>query len=174
MTRIALFELVATNEICIEAILALASYPSHSHAACCAIAIRDTPQSSDLAMSDPSLTTYLEEREKLVALARSFVRCKHTAEDIVQDSWLRWHGRGYPASDAKSIFRTIVANLSRDWWRRQQTQRAAYDALAMTPDWSPSAEEVSIARSDLLRVITILEKMDPRTRNAFAMSWRDG
>lgn len=120
------------------------------------------------------LATFVEERERLIALARSFVRDAAVAEDLVQDSWLRWHGRRYQEADAKSIFRTIVVNLARDWWRRRQTERAALDALAVIPEAVPTTERVVIARDDLARVVATLEQMPPRTRAAFEMSWLEG
>ncbi|MEM0944261.1 MAG: RNA polymerase sigma factor, partial [Pseudomonadota bacterium] len=96
------------------------------------------------------------------------------AEELVQDSWLRWHGRSYPEADAPSIFRTIVANLARDWWRRQRRERVGQQALALVAETAPGTERVVIARDDLARVVAALEKLPPRTRAAFRMSWHDG
>ncbi|MEM1384673.1 MAG: RNA polymerase sigma factor [Pseudomonadota bacterium] len=120
------------------------------------------------------LRAFVEDRENLVRLARSYVQSAAIAEELVQDSWLRWHGRRYPERDAQFIFRRIVANLARDWWRRQKTERAVVDALSLAQDTVPNAERVVIARQDLARVVEALENLPPRTQYAFELSWHDG
>ncbi|MEM1299345.1 MAG: RNA polymerase sigma factor [Pseudomonadota bacterium] len=121
-----------------------------------------------------ALSIFVEDREDQITLARSFVRNSAVAEELVQDSWLRWHGRGYKETDARSIFRTIVANLARDWWRRDKVERTVFDVLAMAPDAAPNTEHVVIVKDDLARVLAALRRMPTRTRAAFRMRWLDG
>ncbi|MEM1162220.1 MAG: hypothetical protein AAGJ28_14890 [Pseudomonadota bacterium] len=57
-----------------------------------------------------SLSTFLDEREDLLALARSVVGRVDVAEDLVQESWLRWDASDYPHDQAKPIFVRIIKN----------------------------------------------------------------
>ncbi|MEM9784340.1 MAG: RNA polymerase sigma factor [Pseudomonadota bacterium] len=120
------------------------------------------------------LDVFVTERESLIALARSFVRSTAVAEELVQDSWLRWQRSQYCSAKARPIFRTIVANLARDWWRRERRERAVLDSLAPHAESAIATDRVVIARSDLARVLATLEALPPRTRTAFRLSWQDG
>ncbi|MEM7508371.1 MAG: RNA polymerase sigma factor [Pseudomonadota bacterium] len=121
--------------------------------------------------ADIGLAIYIEERERLCMLARSVVGNTAIAEELVQDSWLRWSAHHYDASHARSILRRIVVNLARDWWRRQKAERFAFDALRDQREMAPTTERAVIARDDLARVIATLERMSERHRTAFELSW---
>lgn len=130
--------------------------------------MRQNPQSTS------GLSTFLEDRERLTRLAQSYVNSRAIAEELVQDAWLRWHARSYQDADARPIFRQIIVNLGRDWWRRSQTERAAVQVLAMEPDVAPSADTIVIAKEDLERVLVVLASLSPQTQAAFTMSWYEG
>ncbi|MEM0922185.1 MAG: sigma-70 family RNA polymerase sigma factor [Pseudomonadota bacterium] len=123
-------------------------------------------------MNDPeqrAVSVFLEERHNLIALACSVVRNEAVAEELVQDSWLRWQQRLYPAQSARPILRRIVANLAKDWYRRSRSERIALEAHAATLDHALDSERVFVAREDLARVVRALRRLPERTRIAFQL-----
>ena len=124
--------------------------------------------------SDIALSSFIAERDDLIALARSVVGHPDIAEDIVQDSWIRWSHKTYPSRDAVPIFRRIVANLAKDWYRRRRTEQRGMDAERLVQDEAPNAEHVYIARQELAQVIAILRELPDRTLCAFRMHRLEG
>ena len=125
-------------------------------------------------MADPVTTTFLRDREKLISIACSIVHDQAIAEDLVPDSWLRWERSSYPARDARTIFRVTVANLARDWRRRQ---RIEFEILKYHTEASKElrdAERVVVARQELRKIVAALEELPPRMVTAFRMRRIDG
>lgn len=124
--------------------------------------------------ADCGLQCFLKERDDLVALARSVVGHTDIAEDIVQDSWIRWSCKSYPARDAIPIFRRIVANLAKDWYRRRRTEQRGLATEGLLQDDALDAERVYMARQELALVVAILRELPDRTLIAFRMHRLDG
>ena len=124
--------------------------------------------------ADLVTATFVKEREKLIALACSIVDNQAIAEELVQDSWIRWVQRGYAAEKAQPIFRQIVANLARDWYRRNRTEREVLAEKGILQDEPPDSERIVIARQDLERVVRALQALPDRTVRAFRMHRIDG
>lgn len=126
----------------------------------------------------PQLNTatlvFMKEREKLIALACSIVDNQSIAEELVQESWVRWEGRGYPASDARAIFRRIVANLARDFYRRNRAERKVMAEQLLPADMTLDTERTLIARQELHCIVNVLQKLPKRTVSAFRMRTIDG
>lgn len=116
---------------------------------------------------DPSLASYLREREDLLAVARAAVGNVHVAEELVQDCWIRWTRRSYPAVDARPVLMRIVKNLAIDWHRRRRVEFAALEEQRLLQELQPDSERIIIARDRLHRVIKALENLPPRTLLAF-------
>ncbi|MEM6659307.1 MAG: sigma-70 family RNA polymerase sigma factor [Pseudomonadota bacterium] len=123
---------------------------------------------------EPALKTFLQERELLISVACSIVQSRAIAEELVQDSWLRWIERTYPDDKALPIFRRIVANLARDWYRRKRTETLVLSAQAHEPQYQLDTERVVIARQDLAIIVSALESLPSRNVAAFRMSRVDG
>ena len=124
--------------------------------------------------SDLALTTYMDDRERLIALACRVVESRAVAEEIVQESWLRWHGRRYSSEKARPIFRSIVFNLAKDWRRSRRAEFGALSELYVMYSNTQSAEAAVTARSELALVVRTLEKMPRRHVRAFRMRTLDG
>lgn len=118
---------------------------------------------------DDGLQTYLADRERLISLAVRIVHSRAVAEELVQESWLRWDRRSYPADKATPIFRRIVRNLAFDWLRRDNMEKSILDSIDLVYDDPRDAERVVIARQDIIRLIRALEELDPRVVKAFRM-----
>ncbi|MEM8793730.1 MAG: sigma-70 family RNA polymerase sigma factor [Pseudomonadota bacterium] len=125
-------------------------------------------------MTEKALQSFIEDREKLIAAACRIVESRAIAEELVQDSWLRWQQRDYPPHEAKPIFRSIVANLARDWLRRQRTETRFLKLHAALDEDRRDAERIVIARQDLARIVSALDQLPTRTVTAFRMSRVDG
>lgn len=125
-------------------------------------------------MADPALSTFLSDREKLIAIACRVVESRAVAEELVQDSWLRWNRKRYPAERALPIFRRIVSNLALDWARRRQSERQILADDPFGDLQSPSSEHVVIARDELAHVVTALGRLPKRTVTAFRLHFVDG
>ncbi|MEM8556177.1 MAG: sigma-70 family RNA polymerase sigma factor, partial [Pseudomonadota bacterium] len=124
--------------------------------------------------NDPALTTYIGQRDDLIALAHSIVGNAQTAEDVVQDSWLRWIGKSYPKDRAAPILRRIVANLAKDWHRSSKVEERAMREQALLHDPSLDSERIVMARQDLAEVVSILNELPERTLAAFRMHRLEG
>ncbi|MEM8796726.1 MAG: sigma-70 family RNA polymerase sigma factor [Pseudomonadota bacterium] len=125
-------------------------------------------------MADVALTTFLKEREALISVALRIVQTRAVAEELVQDSWLRWDNKNYPSDKALPIFNRIVSNLARDWWQSRQTEEQILTDLMLLEDSDFDSERILIARQELRRVVEALEKMPQNTIYAFQMRFVDG
>ncbi|MEM1162360.1 MAG: sigma-70 family RNA polymerase sigma factor [Pseudomonadota bacterium] len=118
-------------------------------------------------MSDPALTAFVKDRDDLIVVACSVVGNVHVAEDLVQDCWLRWSQREYPAHQARPILMRIVKNLAIDWHRRRRLEFGALEAHRLLQDAPPDAERVVNGRQRLAVVVRALQELPARTLFAF-------
>lgn len=126
-------------------------------------------------VTDQATATFIREREKLIAIACQVVESRAIAEELVQDSWLRWHEKDYPSAEALPVFRQIVVNLARDWTRRRRKEHSLLTELFFDTDSaSPCSERVLLARQDLKQVIALLSQLPRRSVTAFRMHLVDG
>ncbi|MEM7733002.1 MAG: sigma-70 family RNA polymerase sigma factor [Pseudomonadota bacterium] len=121
-----------------------------------------------------ALKTYVEERDSLIAIAARIVDSRAVAEELVQESWLRWDASTYPTDKAKPVFRSIVTNLARDWRRRRTREVSILENLVLTFDDPRDAERVLIARQEIRRLVSALEELDPRVVKAFRLHRVEG
>ncbi|MEM8576088.1 MAG: sigma-70 family RNA polymerase sigma factor [Pseudomonadota bacterium] len=125
-------------------------------------------------MADTALDQYLVKREQLVAMACRLVESRAIAEEIVQESWLRWQSQSYSEDSAKPILRRIVRNLALDCYRRQRLENQVLTFYASQQEEAPDSERVVGARQDLLRIVAVLQKLEPRAVTAFRLHRIDG
>ncbi|MEM8795432.1 MAG: sigma-70 family RNA polymerase sigma factor [Pseudomonadota bacterium] len=124
--------------------------------------------------SGGDLVAFMENRGELLSVARSVVNDPTLAEELVQESWFRWSGRGYPKSDARPILKRIVTNLARDFLRRRRTETTIVDTLALGHEAAPNIEDIVVARDQIAKVREVLNEMPERTKIAFEMSCFEG
>ncbi|MEM8555195.1 MAG: RNA polymerase sigma factor [Pseudomonadota bacterium] len=117
---------------------------------------------------------FVSDRELLIQLATRIVESRAVAEELVQESWLRWHGKDYREADARPIFRRIVSNLAKDWRRSRTVEANALVDVQALYDTAPSTEAAVIARDELAIVLRTLQKMSRRQIRAFRMRTIDG
>ncbi|MEM7731193.1 MAG: sigma-70 family RNA polymerase sigma factor [Pseudomonadota bacterium] len=121
-----------------------------------------------------SLKTYVDEREKLIAIACRIVDDHAAAEDLVQESWLRWQQKDYPDEKALAAFKRIVINLAKDLYRRRQTEKRVFGDAIWQSSAVPDSELILLARQDLRLAVSALRELPPRSVKAFKMHCADG
>ncbi|MEM8792472.1 MAG: sigma-70 family RNA polymerase sigma factor [Pseudomonadota bacterium] len=124
--------------------------------------------------TDDSVEGFLRHRGDLIEVARMIVKCPENAEDIVQDSWLRWQRHAYPVEHSRRILTRIVKNLAIDWHRRKRRERTGLETQKLLEDPSPDMERVISARQELELVVEALGELPPRTMSTFRMSRVEG
>lgn len=124
--------------------------------------------------SDPVLRTFVDEREMLFVAAYRIVDNRAVAEELVQESWLRWHGKGYQPSQARALLLRIVKNLAIDWHKKRRTEFEAIETQRLLQDLPHDAERIIGARQQLGRVIRAIESLPHKARLAFRLSRVEG
>jgi len=122
------------------------------------------------------LQLYLAHRSALIGYATQIVGSQARAEDIVQETYLRFVARAEPeASSEESIHNPvgylyrIVRNLALDWGRRSRTTEPVSDIPETMPAMVSSPEEDVLLRDEVRLVEKALAKLPDRTRLAFEM-----
>ena len=130
--------------------------------------------------SDPTLAIYVEHRDRLLNYANRIVRDRASAEDVVQEAWLRFSARRAedgPIAQPLAYLYTIVRNLALNW-----TQRAANHgpialpepAMESVPADEPSVERVLYYRDELRVLQEAIAELPERTQTAFHLYKIDG
>jgi RNA polymerase sigma-70 factor (sigma-E family) len=122
--------------------------------------------------ADAAVTAlYVAHYRSLVRLAVLLVDDEGTAEEVVQDAYVRMHGSWRRLRDpqaAVGYLRTTVLNLSRSRLRRRQVARK--HAEAPPPD-GPSAEEGALRRLEHDRLLAALRTLPGRQRECLVLRY---
>lgn len=123
---------------------------------------------------DEGVWLYRNRRGELLATAEAIVRCSAIAEDLVQESWIRWNAKSYDPAQAFLIVRRIVRNLAFDWQRRTKLERDVVETGLLNPAVEPDPERIYFARDSLRLADAALAELPDRTRRAFMLRRVDG
>ena len=126
-------------------------------------------------MADQHLTkAFLVRRSLLVRRLARLVRCRDTAEDLAQETWLRSRRAG--AIDAPIPFLDRVAlNLARDHLRGAAIRSgAAVTALRDLPSAEPDPERICLDRDRVRRAERALASLPARRRDVFLAARLEG
>jgi RNA polymerase sigma-70 factor (ECF subfamily) len=95
------------------------------------------------------------------------------AEDVVQETWLRWVGVDQEeVHDPRAFLVRVVTRQALDRMRKVSRQRETYvgewlpELLLTTPD---VAEDVELAESVSVAMLTVLETLGPSERAIFVL-----
>lgn len=90
-------------------------------------------------------------RPRLTAISRRIVGSAAEAEDIVQDSYLKWHGAQQAALQTPAAWlTTVVQHQSIDRLRKRVRDAAAVNAaMELVPDVAPPPEDGLLHRAEL-------------------------
>jgi RNA polymerase sigma-70 factor (ECF subfamily) len=125
------------------------------------------------------LETFLGMRGRLKAVILGLVRCRPTADDLVQDTFVRlWERKAtLPEKlDVQGYFMRTGRNLAIDHQRRSRIAPFVdgVDHLEFIADPSPSPEGQAIAREQVRVLAKAIDQLPPRARAVFLMARLEG
>ena len=123
-----------------------------------------------------------ERRDEMVKYASAVSGDEGSAEDLVQEAWLRCDraAKTEPLLQPARLLWRILRNLSIDRGRRIAIQSRTMVASQDDPRWENlpddrlSVEDLLIAREELVLIQRVLDTLDSRTRTAFEMHRFEG
>jgi RNA polymerase sigma-70 factor (ECF subfamily) len=122
-----------------------------------------------------TLALYRENRDELLKYAARIVRDRASAEDIVQEAWLRFSDRlqqGGEVNQPLSYLYTIVRNLALNLVRRAAMQGKVVVAVPQVEHIvhdAPSAEQVLYYKDELRIMADAIAELPERTQVAFRL-----
>lgn len=117
------------------------------------------------------LAIYIEHRAQLVDYATPITGCRATAEDLVQDAWLKFISSDTSIAQPVGYLYRIVRNLALDQLRRNGSRNAQSDpdALDKLVDQRSGPESHVVTHAELQRISRALEGLPVRTQRAFEL-----
>ncbi|UEM05744.1 RNA polymerase sigma factor [Skermanella rosea] len=125
---------------------------------------------------------YLDHRHSLLGRAMRVVRNLHTAEDVLQESYLRAHKAAESGSidNVGAFLHRTVQNLALDHLRRRKTRERfeicppeTFDALEIASE-TPSAEDHLLHRERLNNFKGALATLPERARKVWVLNRVEG
>ena len=117
--------------------------------------------------------TFVTHRGLLFTVAYEMLGSAADAEDVVQETWLRWVGVDQDeVRDPRAFLVRVVTRQALDRMRKVSRQRETYigewlpEPLLTTPD---VAEDVELAESVSVAMLTVLETLGPSERAIFVL-----
>lgn len=114
-------------------------------------------------------------RPRLFAIAYRMLGTRADAEDVVQDAWLRWHGRASAElQSAEAWLVTVTTRLAIDSLRARKSERAGYvgwwlpEPLVELDEHTPEAA-AELASDVSYALLRVLERLSPEERAAFLL-----
>jgi RNA polymerase sigma-70 factor (TIGR02957 family) len=114
-----------------------------------------------------------EHRGLLLSVAYRVLGSVSDAEDVVQETWLRWSGVDHSAvEDPRAFLVRVTTRLAIDRLRRAKARRETY-----VGPWLPEpiltrqdlAEDVAMAESVSMAMLVVLETLSPLERAVFVL-----
>jgi len=119
--------------------------------------------------------TFEATRRRLLSIAYRMLGSVAEAEDVVQETWLRWHeAQDLPLKTPVAWLTTVATRLAIDRLRHLQHERATTAVPWLPEPWmdehAPSAEDAVSMLSDLsYGVLLMLERLSPDERAALLL-----
>lgn len=114
------------------------------------------------------------ERPRLEGLAYRITGSRSTAEDVVQDAWLRWEATDQASVDRPAAWlTTVTSRLALDHLKSAQHVRETYVGpwLPEVAVAEPGPEEhAELAESVTIGFLTVLERLGPTERVVFLLA----
>lgn len=121
-------------------------------------------------MSEDPFVTH---RSLLFTVAYEMLGSAADAEDVLQESWLRWAGVDRTeVRDSRAYLVRVVTRQALNWLRTRARNREDYvgqwlpEPLLTSPD---VAEDVELAESVSIALLTVLETLGPTERAVFVL-----
>ncbi|MEE2733252.1 MAG: RNA polymerase sigma factor SigJ [Pseudomonadota bacterium] len=126
-----------------------------------------------MATDDPALHTFNQHRQPLLGLAYRIVGSVHEAEDILQETFLRWSQHREQIQNPFAWLSTVVTRLALDHCKSAEEKRKQY----LGP-WLPEplldnhtdpAQLHQLDQSITLALLVVLDRLSPAERAAFIL-----
>ncbi|MFI5792911.1 sigma-70 family RNA polymerase sigma factor [Streptomyces sp. NPDC051677] len=133
---------------------------------------RETAGTSVIALDD-AIWVFVRARPGLLTLARQIVGNAHEAEDVIQETWLRWQGADRTAvSNPSALLRTtavrLAVNVVQSAWKRRES--CVGPSLPERTDYDANPEAVAERQDAVERaVLLMMETLTPRQRAAYVL-----
>ncbi|MEM9597215.1 MAG: RNA polymerase sigma-70 factor [Acidobacteriota bacterium] len=113
-------------------------------------------------------------RPRLVGLAYRMLGSLGEAEDVVQETYLRWHRQADGVIDAGRWLRTVTGRLCLDQLRSARVRREQYKGPWLpepvpTDGADPAVDPAELADSLSMAMLAVLERLSPAERAAFLL-----
>lgn len=111
-------------------------------------------------------------RGRLFGLAYRMLGSRAEAEDIVQETYLRWHRAGHGIENPEAWLVTAASRLAIDRLRRLKTEREAYVGTWLPEPIvsdAPPDRHLDLAADLSIAFLTLLERLAPEERAAFLL-----
>ncbi len=115
-------------------------------------------------------------RRYLFAVAYRMTGSAGDAEDLVQDSWIRYLDAGSPAvASLRAYLTTVVSRLSLDYLKSARVQRESYvgewlPEPVLTSEAIPGPAEMVEQREEIsIAFLTLLEQLSPEQRAVYVL-----
>ncbi len=113
-------------------------------------------------------------REELTRRLVGIVKSHETAADLVQDTYVRLLrlGDAHVVEQPRALLHRIAANLAIDHLRKEKNSLQAFDGMdvaMVVPSQAPSPERELLAKQRLRLCLQAIEKLPPRSREAFVL-----
>ena len=124
--------------------------------------------------ASPMADVFEQERPRLVGLAYRMLGTVADAEDVVQDTWLRWQGVDRAIIERPAAWlTTVTARIALDHLRAAERRRESY-----VGPWLPEpvmtgpgpAEAAELAESLRFGFLTLLDRLEPTERVVLLMA----
>ncbi len=131
----------------------------------------------ELDPTDAPAADFIEHRGVLVGVAYRVLGSMTSAEDVVQEAWLRWREVDRDSvQDPRAYLIRITTRLAINELRSQRRRREEYvgpwlpEPVGSVPGPAPSAEaSVELAEDVSLAMLVVLESLSPLERAAFIL-----
>lgn len=126
-------------------------------------------------MTTEHTETFLEHRSLLFGIAYRMLGTAMDAEDMVQETFLRWQRTDLAEVESPRAFlTTVITRLCIDHLRSARIQRESYigpwlPEPLLTADTAGPATSVSLTESITMAFLIMLEKLSPAERAAFLL-----
>lgn len=127
-----------------------------------------TPNSSHLIAQ-----WFSENRNWLHARLAGWLNCRHAADDLVSETFLRVLSMPDPdqVREPRALLTTVARRLAQESWRRRDLERAYLQVLQGMPEQvQPSPEDAEILLQTLLRIDRLLDTLPGQGKAAFIHS----
>ncbi|MNZ16298.1 putative RNA polymerase sigma factor FecI [compost metagenome] len=125
------------------------------------------------------LAVFIAQRSNLVRFLTGRTGCRATADDLLQETWLKLHHLqlGDSVDNPLGYLRRMVVNLAIDDARanaRRLLDPMEIEMLLEVPDEAPNAEQVTSDQQQLQRLAEVLEELPQRRRELFLAARVEG